>query len=434
LVKEPSGEFPHILNQKPHIFLIMIDAARYNLIDKIIEGEELTPNINRFAKRSVVFSNFYAPAPYTLASVVSMLSGLYPETHSARYRDSQMPEGIKTLPQYLSSKGYFSAAFVGNLVLFNHNLIKDFDTRMNVRGDKFRLNSYNDIMKINQYLMEADFKIPQFHYYHLLPPHEPYHPPAPFDQKFIKINYIRNHNRFRKKMKEINKFRYEDTSFRDVLYKCYLNNVHYADYMVGEILKRLKEKKIFRQSLIILTSDHGEAFGEHGLYGHNSSHFNEMIKIPFMLKMPDQENRRVVKGVYGLIDILLAMFDWLGIKENNSLQGKSFVPALSSHSLEPSNRFLYSRAVSNEYHFALIGQQWKLIFNRGQSLLFDLNNDPQETSSLSDDFPFQVGFLKQKAFSQFYKNLDLRKKLKIKPKKIKDMEKYRQELKTLGYL
>lgn len=424
---------PVPLKKKPHIFYILIDAARMDLVGKKIDGKPVTPNIDQFAQQAYVFENFYTVAPHTDASITTLFSSLYPETHGVRSLFVQIADNVKTLPYYLRKLGYRTTAFLGTIVLINRNIKRDFDNFVVIRpmGKTYRNTSYNDLNRLLKGLEELDFSKPNFVYIHFLPPHEPYNPPPPFNEIFIKTRY--NTFRIRKTMEIIENYSFFKPSFIRKLYYCYLNNYRYADYLIGKTIEFLKKKGLFEDSLIVISSDHGEAFFEHLKLDHNSTLYQEMVRIIFLLKMPGQKERIVVKGNYSKIDFLPTIAALLGMKKEKRWEGKLLplwkeVPATG-------RKFVYLRAGGEEIHAGLVWGKYKYIFNLGQEELYDLSKDPYEKHNLVKEKKFLALYLKQKLFEYLVKNERKRKIYGIKPKKrTKTNKEIIKELKALGYL
>ncbi len=422
-----------MMEKKPHIFLILIDAARYDRFGFSGFNKKVTPIINRFAKKSYNFISFFAQAPYTTASVATMLSGLYPETHTVRYKDDELPENVSTISQYLNKNGYITNAISGSIALTKNNLIKDFKKTLNIRSKKKWRGSAMQIEKLKKFIGGSDFSKPNFFYIHLLPPHEPYIPPAPFNENFTKTSL----NKMRKRIgirDKANLYLNIDKEYLSYIHKCYLNNLSYADYLVGEIIGKLKDNDIFNDSIIIISSDHGEAFFEHSKLGHNTTNYNEMIQIPFLLKMPRQKKGVQIKKNHGLIDLTPTILELLNINFKIKMQGRSFAPILFQEKFKFNKRFLYSRTASKNFNLALIYGDYKYIYYSGRGELYNLKDDPDELNDISKENQLLAGLLRQEAFIKIFESNRIKKQYNIKGKQVKDKNRYLEELKSLGYL
>ncbi len=422
-----------LLKRKPHIFLILIDAARYDRFGFSGYKMNITPKIDAFAKTAFDFSNFYAQAPYTTASVASMLSGLYPETHTVRYKHDELPKQVTTISQYLNKIGYITNSISGSVALEKNKLIKNFKKFISIRSKVNWSRSTMDIEKLNNFINNSNLLKPNFFYIHLLPPHEPYNPPSPFNSIITKTSRPKLHHLIRIRDKA-NRYSMTDKNYMKYLHNCYLNNLIYADHLFGEIVKTLKEKNIFEDSLVIISSDHGEAFFEHLQVGHNTTNYNDMIQIPFVLKMPNQNKGIKIGGNFGLIDLSPTILELLGVRLENSMQGISFSSILFGEKSKFKERFLYSRAVSKMFNFSIIYGNYKYIYNSGRGELYNIKNDPDEKNDISNQETLLSGYLRQQGFYKMYRNIKLREQKNIKRKKVKNKEKYKEALKSLGYI
>ena len=430
IVEQKSNKF---FKKKPHVFLIIIDAARYDRFGFSGYNNKIAPRINEFAKKSFNFVRFFAQAPYTTASVASMFSGAYPETHTVRYKNDELPHNVISTAEYLNQNKYITNIVSGSIALKKNNLTKGFNKTLNIRSTKKWNGSSMQIEKLKNFIKESDFTKPNFFYIHLLPPHEPYIPPSPFNSIFTETSRKKLQKRIRIRDRA-NLYSNIDNDYASYLHKCYLNNLNYADFLVGEIIDKLKSIDIFNESMIMVSSDHAEAFFEHLQLGHNTTNYNDMIHIPFLLKMPQQKKGIEIKSNFGLIDITPTILELLGIKPQKNMQGISFAPILFGEQNKHKKRFLYSRTASKNFNIALIYDNYKYIYYSGRGELYDIENDPNELNDISDNKPLLAGLLRQEVFIKMFENIKLRKKNNIIRKQVKNKKKYQEELKSLGYL
>ncbi len=408
------------LKNLKNIFVIVLDAFRYDLVNKKVNGKEVTPNINEFSNLSYNFQNFYANAPYTGPSVATMFTGFLPEIHGVRKIGNLMPDEIKTLQFYLKKKDYLSQAFTGNPVLLSHELLKKFDNKKlifrTVKKEK-KNSSYNNIKPILNSISKLKKMEKNFFYIHLLPPHKPYNPPESFKKKFYIGSEIKN-NGFDTYAKEYINYKYLR----------YLNNVNYGDHLVGQILTAINNAGIFEESLIIITSDHGEAFAEHNDMEHSKSVYNEMIHISFLLKLPFQKEKIKLDSFCSHLSFTPTIVRFLGLKKNENWQGSSLFLNNNDNNFQ-----LYSRAEGEEFNSSIILKKYKYIFNSGMETLFNIEQDDRETKNIAGTFPFIRLFLKQQVFLTYLENRIKRKRMGIKFSR-KKTKSWNNKLKTLGYL
>ena len=416
-------------NKKTNIFFIIIDAARYK---EFVERKDLVKNIINFSEKAFSFKNVYVSAPYTSASVTSYLTGLYPEAHGVRSVREALNHALPTLTDILKKKGYYTLAITGSVVPINIGVTKRF-TRTVYIGLRGRINSskMNESALIKE-VKSLKNKTPCFVYIHILPPHEPYNPPHEFQKELDTSNYIQTQVEIKKREYEHNLN--PPSQFRQWLYKAYLNNLYYADYVVGKIIEAIKEKSLFDKSIVIITSDHGEAFFEHSKFGHNTTNYREMIHVPFFVKMPGQKDGKNIKLPFlSNIDLIPTIYELLGIESPIPLQGWSFASVVMGKSGNFPERYLYSRATSRNYNFALTGEKYRFYFHLGRDELYSMD-DKRESQNLYHSFPVLSGYFRDKAFYILKQNLLYNKKHRFKPERQNRLKRYLQELKSLGYL
>ncbi len=428
--KKASPKFNGRIKGKPNIFLILIDAARYNTI---IEKKELVPNITKFSKQAFSFKKFYTSAPYTAASVATYMTGLYPEAHGIRDVKNIASKKLLTLPEELRNIGYSTLLITGSAIPIRTGISGRFDKTVYIGKIGFLNDStmkeklmVRTLRKINPYK-------PNFVYIHILPPHYPYNPPPQFYiiKKTLGYNQMFIKRLVRRYEKDFN----PPPKFIDWLYNCYLNNIYYADYLVGKVLDTIKSMGLYEKSLIVVSTDHGEAFYEHYKFDHNTTNYQEMIHIPFFLKMPGQkEAKSVEKTAYSNVDFAPTIYDLLGIKPKLKTQGTSLAPLLLGKPDKLLKRWLYSRANSDAFNIGLTDGKTKYIYYKGRDEIYNLEEDDKEKHNLAPSKPLLTGLLRQKAFGMLKRNKEYNKTHDLKPFSKKKIKKFRKVLESLGYI
>lgn len=424
---------PAALPGRPDIVLIILDAARFDMLGRIAEGRPVAPRLTAFAGEATSFPSAYTNAPYTTASVTTLFTGLLPETHGVRGTFSRLPSSVQTLPAFLKASGYVSTAVLGNVVPESNNLVKDFDEVLSIRpADPAASENRSDMA-----MAAADGAVdrltgdpPRFLYLHLLPPHRPYFPPAPFRDLFVRSGDY-NDTFLRETARDMERFGLEDAGLRDFLFGCYLNNMAYADDLLGGILDRLKARGAYERALVVVCADHGDAFGEHGAYGHNAGVYQEAVHIPLAVKLPGRPAATVIPEPVSLVDLLPTLAALLGRRGDPHWQGAPLPLAPG----RPETRIVTTRAEGDRLTAALIEGRYKYAFQLGRDELYDLEADPSEMSNLAVSEPFLTLKLKQELFRRIAGNLALRKRLGIQASESRDIpERIERELRTLGYL
>jgi len=403
--KEPGPEKPVRKRRSRHVenaIIIVIDAARPDLFGCYGDERGATPNIDRFAGSAVVFRDAVSSAPYTISSVSTIFSGLTPETHGVTGVNMSFPEGLQNMAGAFKEKAFFTAALAG--VLFaerKHKITNDCEMVVDLRSKENILADYSamEFEPIRKVLDAAKGSgKPLFLYAHFLPPHWPYRPPEPFSEKYIADpdmgGWRLKHDFYRVEADFTNGVVSRDDSRVLNLEKLYLNNLAYADDVVGRFLAMLKKYGYYEDSIIIVTADHGEAFGEHGFWGHNRTVYGEMMRVPMLVRIPGGRAGEVDELV-GLIDIFPTMneiFD-LGL-DPAAFEGRSIVGLLEGGRIDPG--VLYYQRADHKDVFSLRGRRFKFISDHFREELYDLLEDPKETVNIVGRRPVLAGLLRQR--------------------------------------
>jgi arylsulfatase A-like enzyme len=324
--------------------IIITDASNIDYFGCYNEEEEsLTGNIDTFAKNALLFRHAIAPGAQTAKSVSTMFSGIYPDYHGVFGVETAFPAELKTLPLILKESGFHTVAFAGiRVITTSYNLSEHFDEVFDLRTPEAIAEGSSEMRLdiIQAKLRElAGTQAPKFIYIHLLPPHWPYSPPEPFgDETWKEFNDKLD---AKVNLKESLKFGMADklTEELNLLKEHYRKNVRYADYLAGEILATLEAEGYFENSLIMLTADHGEEFGNHDYILHGHTVYDDAIRVPLIVHIPDGA-ADVVDQQVGLVDVLPTVSELFDLEHGlNYLQGRSLVPLLFASDIPPEDYY-----------------------------------------------------------------------------------------------
>lgn len=305
-----------------NILLISIDTIRPDRLSCYDSRYVKTINIDNLARRSLVFDRAFAHTPLTLPSHVNMLTGLTPPYHgvhdNARFRLSQ---DIQTMAEYLKAKGYSTGAFVGAFPLDSRfGLNQGFDVYDDRYGTKARQEFFY-IERLAEKVIEAsldwlkDRKKPWFAFIHLWDPHQPYNPPEPFKSRFS--------------------------------HDLYSGEVAYVDNQLGRLFSFLEANRLFEETIIILTGDHGESLGEHGESTHGYFAYNSTLWVPLIIAFPGIKPGRNNDYVFH-IDLFPTVCELINADKPRVLQGISLVPLIKGKKLP--RRQVYFEALYAYYN------------------------------------------------------------------------------------
>jgi hypothetical protein len=306
---------------RPNVIMLVVDTLRADHVGSY-SNCQLTPNIDQFSEESVVFLNASAQAPNTINSAPSIFSSVYPSEHGYFSIEAKVSPKLLMLAEVLRDVGYRTFGISTNPYVASWaGLDQGFETF--IEQTDFRP---TDAAKVNYQAlrwMERNPERPFFVLLWYMEPHEPYNPPSSFVNKFVEDELkplISNRTKLFDRDAELNK------EERAVSKKLYAAEVNYFDSEFGLFMKELKRLNLIDNSLIILTSDHGEAFWEHldvkgePIQGHGNSLHGEQIDIPLIIRFPEAEHTGVIKGRVGSIDILPTVLEVVQVDDMDRLK------------------------------------------------------------------------------------------------------------------
>jgi arylsulfatase A-like enzyme len=430
-----------------NIVFVIFDAAARSHFKIYGYFRDSTPFLTTLAQESIVFDNAFCQGTDTVLSTASLFSSLYPIRHNLLSLNHRMPSDIKTLAQVLKEQVEKTAAYVtiphmakelgfsrGFDDYFQLFLEPDFFPRRELTSDQLRL----PVLKWLQENRSNSF----FLYLHLWQPHEPYGAPHPFTKLYdphytgmIKDGSLKTLKDVENRSLKISKRGMEH------LKALYDEGLRFADYQLQKIVEKLCQLNIFENTFLIITSDHGEGFLQHGRMLHSSTVYEELVKIPLIIKLPSSLkpiNHAVISLVES-IDIMPTLIELLEIPyQLDYLDGKSMVPLFFS-SESGSKEFIFSRSAgeypllcmrSEKYKYILHLNRYKKYNDFSQDELYDLRKDPDEKKNLISARPRVAARLR----NHFLKWMEEKSKMHYEAEKSQVVEKIKSQLRALGYL
>jgi len=418
--KEHTPVIAHSENtgvSKAHlVILIVLDTVRADHLSNYGYRRQNNKNLDEFARDALVFENCIAPAPWTLPSHASLFTGLYPTEHGchldlsseADFGPPPLPlsKDCVTLAEIFKHNGYKTAAVVSNYGIINTNFNFDqgfdaFDSAPNI-GDVCRQHLFRPIVHGFSLLTNLNSSIISpyrpaeaitakslrsvgengsssfFLFINYMDAHLPHSPPPPYNTWFITKKFpqlYRSEMFFRKAILK----RWHKESMDEFDISQYDGSIAYLDDQLGKFFEQLKRWGLYDASLIIVTSDHGELFGEHGFYNHRGPMYQELMHIPLIIKFPFSTTVGRDKKTIQLTDVFATILSISGLPIPENLSGKPFgnssSPAVGEHETHETGqqRVLYE------------GNYKYLHYERGRAIeLYDLDKDPQEQNNLAN--------------------------------------------------
>jgi len=402
---------------RPNILLFTIDACRPDHFGCYGYSRKLTPNIDRLAGEGALFTNAFSQSAWTTPGMISIFTSLHPFAHKVESRGDSLDSQIPTLPEVLKENGYAVPVLPRFVDIPNYwNL--GFDV---LEKGKFQGKEGEDLLELLHAYKE---KRPFFIWYHYHELHLPYDSPDLQSRGIAegegKKPVIESEGISLIKTKPVIKhdsvvFTGEDKSRAVALYDGQLVSL---DEYVGKLIKKLKEWELYENTIIIITSDHGEELFEHGFVGHASTSLNaklydEMIRIPLIIVWPKKISHKRIDAYAQQIDIMPTILDILDIPTNTQPEGRSLLPLIEDDQSDWSAT-IYCETIMGGYQSTeelrnirlrcIRTEEWKLIAKNSNEFdryeLYNLINDPGEKENVIGKYPDIAIGLKEKLFAR----------------------------------
>lgn len=428
-ILEPRARAGH-----KNVILISLDTLRGDQLGGTLSGKELMPKLDARAEQGTRFTRAYTTYPSTTAGHMTMFTGLYPATHGMIFATGHLSPDIITLPEIFARNGYATAAVTENAMLSAYvGFVRGFDSYREIKG-KTVWETAGEIEQTFDAGIEWLERHPNerfFLFLHTYQVHVPYEPPPAFDV-------------FRTWTKDGVEKPIDQTTPPPIRDRhLYAGEVLYTDSVLDQLLTRLDAMGLLDETIVVVTSDHGDEFGEHGLIGHAKTVYDEVLHVPLVLLAP----RLVPAGKHldvpvSLIDLAPTLLDLTRLPAPPGLHGKSLVPLLRGEEF-PASRVLYAEAPKwgprTGHRVAARNQGFKWIRSDDPQMpaqVFDLLADPLEKQPIEDPAMEAPGI----AFEATYRALARAQKDSAKdepgtPAKKPELDEATVEkLKALGYM
>ncbi len=375
----------------PNVILIVVDTLRADHVGCYGYQRETTPNIDRLAEESLVFKKAISAAPWTAPSLACLMTSISPAVLGYTHVAPKLDEEILTLAEIFKqnryvSKGIISHVFASSSFGFDQGF--DSYDQENAKG-----HGHVSSPSITEKAVSFIEDLPGerfFLFLHYFDPHHNYilHEDFNFYPDYDGPLYS-GQSLIREIRKIAQSLSAEDIEYLKALYD---SEIRFTDFHLGILFERLKEKDLYEDTLIVLTSDHGEEFCERGDYwiGHTKTLYQELIHVPLILKLPGQRNQKIFDQSVGLIDLMPTLVNYLSLEVPQDYEYDGEII-----DLEIGDRFnskgILSETQSGARLRSLIKEGWKLIMDleHGKNELFYLSEDPIESQNLVNDMDEQ---------------------------------------------
>jgi arylsulfatase A-like enzyme len=372
---------------QPDIVVIILDAARRDHFSCYGYSRATTPNIDRFAGESLVFTNAFALVPNTRQSVPTMVTGLSFLNHQVTTKEAMLADEAVTLAEHLEGAGYRTACITAT-PNNSRSLATDqgYDEFIELWTELSKEESIDPHVLSSRAVdwLEHQRTGPFHLQLHFVPPHAPYIPAKPYDL-FTDPDYEGPFNGFPGSVLRRTEGR-RDPSASDLehVIASYDGNLRAADDAVARVLTALRKRPNWNNTVVLVTSDHGEAFFEHRRMGHNNTVYDEMLRVPFILRLPpgSATGKIDLDRLATLADIVPTLLAAASLQPGTDLDGINLLAEAQSTDTADERTFAAKTAHYRPTR-ALRSTRWKVVIsNSGSGELYDLENDPQEQTNL----------------------------------------------------
>jgi arylsulfatase A-like enzyme/Flp pilus assembly protein TadD len=358
-----------------NIILITLDTTRADRMGFLGSKRGLTPNLDKLAEHSVVFTRAYAQVPLTTPSHAAMLTGTYPQFSHLADLGSPLGKDLPYVPDLFHHRGYQTAAFVGSSILDPAIAAPGFQRGFDIYDAKFHARAqgedrYHSIERraeevANHALgwISQHQRKPFFIWMHFYDAHDPYDPPSPFKERYASDPYD--------------------------------GEIAYTDTVLGDFLTVLQRHGLYENTVIAVAADHGEAFGEHGEERHGMLLYDETIHVPLLIKLPGEKSAgERVEARVALAEVAPSLLDAAGIPAPKEMQAKSIL-SLIGEKTPADGKSAPERAIYSETDYAhrAFGwselQSWRagkyLFVQAPKRELYDQSSDPDALKNLAPE-------------------------------------------------
>jgi len=438
LFNSPSG---------PNVILIVPDALRADHLGCYGYSRPTSPQIDKFAADALIFEKAMSNSPWTMPSIGTIFTSLYPHEHGAFFWTDNLNNSCLTLAEVFRNKKYATFAIQTNPGIsaeYNFNQGFQFYYELILENGEKVAAKFNDWLEKNK-------NKPFFAYLHFMDTHLHYDAPdefkAIFESEDTRSPITGLLGAYLVRVLSETGLSSED---KQRLINLYDAEIRYFDYVFGTIIENLKKSGIFEKTIVILTTDHGEEFWDHNGFEHGHSLYNELLHVPLIIKYSSLLPAKRMKSYVQLADLFPTILSMTRIRDDFNLRGKNLTPNILNNN--PINHTLFFEDILyGAEKKAVLKDGWKLIENTGMKFkksldplgdlmkrrhpehkkgfeLYNINQDFSEKYNLINNYPQIAINLKKDllAFRMTLPDFNQQKNTKLKEKL--------ENLKSLGYI
>ncbi len=369
-----------------NLLFISIDTLRADRLNTYGYNFETSPKIAEFSKKAVVFEDAISVSSWTLPTHMSFFTGMFPSVHGInRPAKIKVDQEITMLAELFKAKNYRTLAYTaGGYVSERYGFSRGFEkylmAKTNKNRNKYDLNENIPKLISDINSLKTDEKF--FIFLHTFDVHCPYNSPQPYLEMFNTEGAIATDPRRCGKQFKNQKL---TTGHAKYISDRYDGGIRFADTKIGEVFDLLEDKALLDNTIVIITSDHGEEFLEHGDIGHKGSLHRELLQVPLIIYVPEVQPGRI-KTQVSTIDLFDTITEMLGLTHQQKTNGQSLWKILNTKdAANYTRKFQFSELDGKIKIRSHINPKGHLLNNHTQSEInyYNLITDPTEQNDFS---------------------------------------------------
>lgn len=384
----------------PNLLLVIVDTLRADRLTLYGHSRPTSPAIDALAREGVRFDHAYVAAPWTQPSIASLLTGQYPRRHGLVRMRQRLPEDALTLAEILRAEGWSTAAVVSNLLLGRVFGFRQGFERYS--EEEARGHDYVSSVAVTRRAIDmlGELERPFFLMVHYFDPHYAYMPHASVDFAAVSAGRLSGGERI-EDLRQMDLDSEEQGFLRDV----YDEELRFTDDAIADLLAAAADRKLFANTLIVVTADHGEEFLDRGWIGHTRTLYDELIRVPLVIRLPDDPSYRsldargvTVMEAVSLVALPPTLLELMGadVPPGAEFEHRSLVPIMKGDAdgvepvfaevdFVPSLEAAAPATPKSARMRAIVVGSHKLIHDElaGRFELYDIERDPGERVDLA---------------------------------------------------
>lgn len=391
-----------VTRDKINLVLISIDTLRPDHLGCYGYDRDTSPNMDSIAREGAIFKTVISQSSWTLPAHATLLTSTYPSVHGVTRDDKALDPKLVTLAELLRENGYMTAAFTGGGYMhkrfgFSQGFEVYMDSYVDARGSysPFLDVHWSSFRSVLLNWLNANHDEPFFLFIHSYDVHKPYDPPAEYVRRFYPscrgeiITFLAHDMVVIKGVENpVVKIPVDSLSSGEIdhIVAHYDAEIRLVDEEVGILLEALERYGIKDETMIVITSDHGEQFLEHGGLGHRNTLFEEELRVPLLIRFPPFiKQGTVIEAPVAIVDIMPTLLELMRLRRGD-FDGESILPLLKGQHRQP--------LIISEYQEGGLASirdgRYKLIVSQADRLLhlYDIIDDPGELADIAANQPY----------------------------------------------